>query len=188
MQQLLEIYMDLSKVVNISGKSGLFQIVAQSANRIIVESLDTGKRVPVFARDNFSILKDISVFTYEDNIALEEVLVKIYEAEDGKKTMDSATATVDELKAKMEELVPTYDKDNVYPSDMKKLFKWYNILIEKKLWTPADVEGENSEDDKSAKDTKKAAPKAKKATPKNAGKTSTKAPKGNASNKGKVKK
>jgi len=181
--------MDLSKVVNISGKSGLYQIVAQSANRIIVESLDTGKRIPVFARDNFSILKDISIFTYEDNIALEEVLVNIYEAEGGKKTLDTSKCSVDELKAKMEEVVPTYDKDNVYTSDMKKLFKWYNILVDKKLWSPEDVNkgSDDDGDDKPVKDAPKKTVKPKTMNT-NKGKSATKQPKANIAKKGQQKK
>jgi len=143
----------------------------------------------VFARDNFSILKDISIFTYEDNIALEEVLIKLYEIEGGKTTIDTVSASVDELKAKMEEVVPTYDKANVYTSDMKKLFKWYNMLVEKKLWSPEDAEAGDDKDatDKAVKTAPKKTPKPK-AKSGGAGKAATKQPKANIAKKGQQKK
>lgn len=136
--------MDLSQVVNISGRSGLYKIVAQSAQRIIVESLEDGRRLPVFPRDNFSILQDISIFTYDDNVPLEQVFRNIYEEEGGQPTIDHNSKPA-ELVAKMEEVLPDYDKDNVYPSDMKKLFKWYNLLVSKDLWSPSDVSSEEEE-------------------------------------------
>lgn len=161
--------MNLKEILNISGKPGLYKIVAQSTGRIIVESLEDGKRLPVFASNNFSILKDISLFTMDEDLPLEEAFKAIYKYEDGKQSIDHKASDA-EIAQRMEAIIPTYDKEQVRPADMKKLFKWYNLLIEKKAWTPADIEGEEKEEKAEKKEKKAAAPKAEKkeAAPKKA--------------------
>lgn len=133
--------MDLSEILTISGKPGLYKIVAQSPGRVIVESVLDGKRMPIFMRHNFSILSDISIYTMEDDIPLGEVFKSLYELEGGAASIDHK-ADEKELEAKMTEVVPDYDRDEVRHADMRKLFKWYNLLIAHELWTPADLEDE----------------------------------------------
>lgn len=138
--------MKLSEILSISGKPGLYKIVAQSPGRVIVESVETGKRLPVFMRHNFSILSDISMYTIEEDISLGEVFKLIYEAENGSATIDHKADEKD-LEAKMVEVLPNYDKDEVRHGDMRKLFKWYNLLIAKSLWTPADLDEAQDEEE-----------------------------------------
>jgi hypothetical protein len=138
--------MKLSEILTISGKPGLYKIVAQSPGRVIVESIEEGKRMPVFMRHNFSILNDISIYTEEEDLPLAEVFKAIYEKEEGKVSI-SHKADDKELEAKMAEVVPNYAREEVRHADMRKLFKWYNIIIDKQLWTPADLEGQKDSDE-----------------------------------------
>ncbi|RFC53514.1 DUF5606 family protein [Brumimicrobium aurantiacum] len=119
--------MDLSGVISISGKPGLFKVVAQSKNNIIVESLIDNKRIPAYSTDRISALEDISIYTYEEDVPLKEVYISLAKKEDcgaGPSHKDS----LNKLTSYLEEILPNYDQDRVYPSDIKKLFQWYNIL------------------------------------------------------------
>jgi hypothetical protein len=138
--------MKLSEILTISGKPGLYKIVAQNPGRVIVESVEDGKRMPVFMQHNFSILSDISIFTEDDDTPLGEVFKALYEKESGKETI-SHKAEEKDLEAKMLEVIPSYNKEEVRHADMRKLFKWYNLLVTKKLWTPADLAEEVSEEE-----------------------------------------
>jgi hypothetical protein len=134
--------MDLTNILTIAGKNGLYKVVTQSKNSIIVESLADGKKLPVFATDRSSSLEDISIFTREEDLPLREVLLKIHEKEDGKPSIDPKSDPA-ELAAHFESILPEYDKDRVYHSDIKKVFTWYGILLEKGLITkPSDEEKE----------------------------------------------
>ena len=138
--------MDLAEILTISGKPGLYKIVAQNPGRVIVESVEEGKRMPIFMRHNFSILSDISLYTEDDDLPLGEVFKSIYEKEDGKQSI-SHKSSEQELEEMMAEVVPDYDRVGVRHADMRKVFKWYNILITKNLWSPADLETEVSSDE-----------------------------------------
>ena len=124
--------MDLSKFLSISGKPGLYKHIAQSKTGIVVESLIDGKRISAFATDQVSTLNDISIFSTDEDIKLEDVFKNIFEKEEGK-TAISEKSTPSELKKYFEEVLPEYDKDRVYVSDIKKVIKWYNILAEKNI-------------------------------------------------------
>jgi hypothetical protein len=124
--------MDLSKVLAISGKPGLYDSVAQTKTGVVVESLIDGKRFPAFAHERISSLAEISVFTVEDDLPLEDVFKKIYEKYEGKQAIDHK-ASGDDLKAFMLEILPEYDQDRVYTSDIKKIVMWYNLLVEKEM-------------------------------------------------------
>jgi hypothetical protein len=124
--------MDLSKVMAISGKGGLFKIVSQSRGSIIVESLADGKKIPVFATHRSSILEDISMFTYSEDVPLKKVLWAIYQKEDGK-NLSLDLNNNNQLKEYFESVLPDYDKERVYASDIKKVFVWYNQLLEHNL-------------------------------------------------------
>lgn len=118
---------DLTEILAISGKSGLFKMVAQAKNSIIVESLEDGKRSPVHSTQAVSSLEEISIFTETEDMPLKDVFKRIYKKTGGEKA-PSPKASSDELKKFMSEVVPEYDEDRVYISDIKKVMKWYNKL------------------------------------------------------------
>ena len=125
--------MDLSKIVSIAGKPGLFMIKSLAIGRIIVESLIDGKCTPAFARDRMSSLEEISIFSVDEDKPLKEVFRGIHDKMGDKVDFDYKKASNDELKAKFLEVMPDYDQDAVYPSDMKKVFQWYQMLMDKNL-------------------------------------------------------
>lgn len=124
--------MDLSKVLSIAGKPGLYSMVSQSKSGLIVESLLDGKRIPAFSHERISSLEEISIFTETDDVPLKKVLQSIFKKEDGKKTI-SHKSSANDLKALMLEVLADYDEERVYVSDIKKLVNWYNLLVEKDL-------------------------------------------------------
>lgn len=125
--------MDLSKIVSIAGKPGLFQIKSQAVGRIIVESLIDGKCTPAFAHDRMSSLEEISIFSTDEDRPLKEVFKMINEKMGEKVDFDFKKASNDQLRAKFLEVMPDYDQEAVYPSDMKKVFAWYQMLMDKNL-------------------------------------------------------
>ncbi|MBR4644396.1 MAG: DUF5606 domain-containing protein [Bacteroidaceae bacterium] len=122
----------LEKILAISGKPGLYKLVSRGNNSLIVETLDAQKkRMPVFGADKVISLADIAMYTDEEEVPLRRVFKNIQEKEGGKTlTLDYKKASKEELAAFMGEALPNYDRDRVYPADMKKLAQWYNILVE----------------------------------------------------------
>jgi len=119
--------MELKDFISVAGKSGLHTIVGKSKNNVIVESLKDKKRFPIFNTNKISGLSDISIYTYDEEILLSELFDRIqkkYKKEGAISHLESA----EELKKVFEELVPNYDQEQVYNSDIKKVFQWYNIL------------------------------------------------------------
>ena len=119
--------MELKDFISVAGKSGLHTIVGKSKNNVIVESLKDKKRFPIFNTNKISGLSDISIYTYDEEILLSELFDRIqkkYKKEAAISHLESAK----ELKKVFEELVPNYDQEQVYNSDIKKVFQWYNIL------------------------------------------------------------
>lgn len=121
--------MELKDILAVSGKSGLFKMISQGKNALIVESLDTGKRIPVYSHQRVSSMEDIAVFTEGEDIPLKEVLKRIHVKESGEPAPVSKKMSGEELKNYFEDLVPEYDEERVYVSDMKKILSWYNTLI-----------------------------------------------------------
>lgn len=120
----------LETILAITGKPGLYKLVSRGNNMLIVESLLDGKRIPTYSRDKIVSLADISMFTTGDDIALSEVLTKVGEKEGLKvASFDPKKADNAALKAYMSEILPEWDEDRVYPSDIRKLVVWYNVLI-----------------------------------------------------------
>ncbi len=120
----------LKNILAVTGKPGLFKLVSRGNNMLIVESLLDGKRMPTYARDKIVSLADVSMFTEGDDIALNEVLTKLGEKEGLKvASIDPKKADNDQLRAYFAQVLPTYDRDRVYPSDIRKLIQWYNILV-----------------------------------------------------------
>jgi len=122
----------LETILAISGKPGLYRLVNRGNRSLIVETLDAQKkRMPAFATDKIISLADIAMYTDEEEVPLRQVLKNIYDLEGGKvASLDYRKATKEELADFMAKALPNYDRDHVYPSDMKKLVQWYNILIE----------------------------------------------------------
>ena len=125
--------MDLSKIVSISGKPGLYVVKSQAVGRLIVESVVDGKCSPAFARDRMSSLEEISIFSTDEDRPLKDVFKMIHEKMGDKVDFDFKKASNDELREKFAFVMPDYDEDAVYPSDMKKVFAWYQMLMDKNL-------------------------------------------------------
>lgn len=177
--------MDLSKIISLAGKSGLYRIVAQGRQALIAESLEDGKRIPVHASVKVSSLDDISMFTKGDDVPLSQVLAKLHEVEKGKPSLDPKS-DVETLFAKLGEALPDHDRDRIYPSDVRKLFTWYALLL-KSGDLKEEKKKESAEDKKEEKGTEKAAKGAPKKAAKAAGDVVKKAaaPKPGASTKSK---
>lgn len=133
----------LKGILAISGQPGLFKLVAEAKNSIIVESLLTGKRQPAYATSKISSLEDIAIFTQTGEVALKDVLKAIAEKEN-----KAALAKMDgnALKAYFGEVVPEYDQDRVYTSDMKKVIQWYNLLQKNDLLNIEEEEEADTEE------------------------------------------
>ncbi len=141
----------LKDIMSISGKGGLFRYIAQARNGIVVESLEDGKRHVAPATARVSSLEDIAIFTNEEEVPLADIFFQIHEKAEGKETLSHKTDAA-QLKAYFEELVPDYDQERVYVSDIKKVFQWYNQLQTHELLEVIEKEKETSEDQESATD------------------------------------
>lgn len=130
--------MDLDGILAIGGKPGLYKMIAQSRTGLIVESLTENKRFPVSQTGNVSALKDIAIYTYGEEVPLPQVYGKVAEKEKGGKTVNPKEVSAKEMEAYMEEVLPDYDRERVYTSDLKKLFNWYNLLHDAGLVTLAE--------------------------------------------------
>lgn len=120
----------LSKILSVSGRPGLYKLISTSKNLNIVESLADGKRIPVYLQEKVIALSDVSIYTNDGDIPLREVLEKVKEKENGKLASLGSKSSGKEVFDYLEEVLPDYDKEKVYASDVKKLISWYNILIE----------------------------------------------------------
>ena len=123
--------MKLNQILTISGKPGLYQLQSRTRSGFLALSLLDQKRISIGLRNNVSLLSEIAIYTLEGEKPLEEVFKSIKEKENGQKTAVSHKATEDELEAYFFSVIPNYDEDKVYPSDIKKIIQWYNILIDK---------------------------------------------------------
>lgn len=121
----------LKGILSISGQPGLFRMVAEAKNRIIVESLINGKRMPVSTTARISSLEDIAVYTAVGDLPLKEIFRKIADHEQG--AAIQAKATDEQIRRYFGEVVPDYDRERVYISDIRKIILWYNLLQEKQL-------------------------------------------------------
>ena len=139
--------MDLKEILAVSGKSGLFKVISQTKNGLIVESLLDKKRMPVYASDKISNLEEISIYTEEKEAPLKEVFKAIFEKEKGGKAIDPKSDE-NALKAYFALVLPNYDKEKVYASDMKKVVNWYNILLDNGMMTFEEEKKEGETEDK----------------------------------------
>lgn len=140
--------MDLSGIISIAGMSGLYKVVAQTKNGLIVESLTDKKRVPVYATNKVSTLDDVRIYSTGEDVPLKDVLQKIYDKESAAPSIDHKLADA-ELKKYFKAAFPEYDEDRVYASDIKKVISWYNTLHKQGL---LEKKEEKAEDDKQKDD------------------------------------
>ncbi len=122
----------LKGILAISGQPGLFKVLSEGKNGVIVESLLTGKKQTAFASAKMSTLEDIAIYTTSEDFPLKQVFRKIYDLENGGAATQS-NAKPEELKKYFEKILPDFDKERVYVSDIKKVLTWYNLLHEKGL-------------------------------------------------------
>ncbi len=120
--------MDLKGILSISGHSGLFKLITHSKNAIIVEHLETKKRMPAYATSKISALEDIAMYTQDSEVQLSKILKLIFDKENGAEASVKPSEKPEMLKKYMTEVLPDYDKERVYVSDIKRLITWYNLL------------------------------------------------------------
>jgi hypothetical protein len=136
--------MDLKDLIAISGYPGLFRFITQGRNAIIVESLEDKKRISAYSTSKMSTLEEIAVFTENEEMPLAEVLKKMFRYSDGKEALPHKSSN-EEIKKYFEEVLPEYDRERVYVSDMKKIIHWYNLLVKYDLLNAETVEAESEE-------------------------------------------
>ena len=138
----------LRTILSVSGKPGLYKLVSQGKNMLIIEALDaTKKRIPAYGHDKVISLGDIAMFTDDEEVALGQVFESVKAKENGAlASIDYKKASQAELHAYMAEVLPTYDRDRVHTSDIKKLIQWYNILINNGITEFVEAEEEATEE------------------------------------------
>ncbi|OAB78500.1 DUF5606 family protein [Cochleicola gelatinilyticus] len=120
--------MNLEKILSISGKPGLYKLTTQTRAGFLAESLLDGKRISVGGRHNVSLLSEIAIYTLTEEVPLREVFAKISEKEDGGEAINHKVPKI-ELEEYFFSVLPDYDEDRVYASDIKKVIQWYNLLV-----------------------------------------------------------
>ncbi len=136
--------MDLSEILAIAGKPGLFKLLTQTSKGVVIESLVDRKKQTVFAHERISSLEEISIYTSEEDMPLKEVFKAIFKLTEGGKAI-SHKGSGAELRAFMEEAVPNFDDERVYTSDIKKMIQWYNILLDAGLMVWDEKEDEQED-------------------------------------------
>ena len=120
----------LKKILSISGKPGLYKLISQGRNMLIVESLTDHKRMPAYGSEKITSLGDISMYTNADDVPLRQVLQSMKEKEEGQPVaLDPKKASPSDLREYLAAVLPDYDRDRVHPSDIRKLISWYNLLV-----------------------------------------------------------
>lgn len=154
----------LKKILSIAGKPGLYKLVSTSKTITLVESLIDKKRLPIYPQEKIVSLGEIAIYTTEDEIPLKDVFAKIKENENGGNIADEHKSNNSKLFSYFETVLPTYDKDKVYASDIKKIINWYNLLIDNDIDfekeepiedSKADKEADNKEADSKEESTEK---------------------------------
>ncbi len=120
--------MEFSKIISVAGKPGLYQVISQTKTGFIVESLTDKKRFPIPSTNNVSLLENIAVYTYEKEVPLLEVFKSIFEETEGKETINHKVSG-HKLAEYFSQVLPDYDEERVYNSNIKKVIQWYNILV-----------------------------------------------------------
>ncbi|MEL6811497.1 MAG: DUF5606 domain-containing protein [Bacteroidota bacterium] len=138
--------MSLERILSISGKPGLYTLKTQTRTGLLAESLIDGKKITVSTRQNVSLLSEIAIYTLTEEVPLRDVFTKISEKENGGAAI-SHKSSKDELEEYFFGVLPDYDEDRVYPSDIKKVLQWYNLLNKNGITDFSEVEGDASEEE-----------------------------------------
>lgn len=138
--------MSLEKILSIAGKPGLYRLVTQTRSGFVAESLIDGKKITAGIHSNVSVLSEIAIYTLEKEVPLREVFLKIQTKEKGKKTSIGHKEDKLKLEEYFFEVLPDYDEDRVYASDIKKVIQWYNILHENGITDFSDPEDSSEEE------------------------------------------
>lgn len=138
--------MSLDKILSIGGKPGLYKLVTQTRSGFVAESLLDGKKITVGMRSNVSVLAEIAIYTLDEELPLREVFQKIQVKEKGGKTSIPHKSEKIQLEEYFFEVLPNYDEDRVYPSDIKKVIQWYNLLHENGI-TDFNADDEDTADE-----------------------------------------
>jgi hypothetical protein len=143
----------LKTILSVSGRPGLFKLISRGKNMLVVKSLIDGQRIPVYMKDRAISLGDISIYVEDEEVPLHRVLTSVKDKEDGRKvSLNLSAAKPDELRNYLGEVLPAFDRERVYPSDIKKMLSWYNLLIDSGItdFTPLeesqDATGEQKEE------------------------------------------
>ena len=144
--------MSLDKILSISGKPGLYKVVTPTRSGFVAESLLDNKRITVNAHSNVSVLSEIAVYTLKEELPLREVFKKIKTKENGEATSISHKDDKSVLEEYFFEVLPDYDEDRVYPSDIKKIVQWYNLLQKHDLLNALEEGAENQETEASSEE------------------------------------
>nr|WP_321379743.1 DUF5606 domain-containing protein [uncultured Bacteroides sp.] len=133
----------LKTILSISGKPGLYKLISQGKNMLIVESISADKkRIPAYGNEKVISLADIAMYTNDSEVSLKEVLASVLKKENGElASIDAKKSTSDQLRTYFAEILPDFDRDRVYVTDIKKLISWYNILVTNGI---TDFEAEES--------------------------------------------
>lgn len=149
----------LEGILSISGQPGLFKLISKGKQNVIVESLSTGKRMPAFSTSRISTLEDVAIYTEDGDVPLTDIIIEVFNKY-GKEIEFSSKSSASELSGFLESVLPNYDKDRVYQSDIKKLVNWYKQLVEFEIVTEdavkkhieAEKEKENQDAESPAED------------------------------------
>lgn len=138
--------MSLDKILSISGKPGLYLLKTQTRTGLLAEALADGKRITVSTRQNVSLLSEIAIYTLTEEVPLREIFSKISEKENGGEAI-SHKSSKDQLEEYFFNVLPDYDEDRVYASDIKKVLQWYNLLTNKGITDFSETEADASEEE-----------------------------------------
>lgn len=137
----------LKTILSIAGKPGLYKLISSGKNMLIVESLADGRRIPTYGSEKVISLGDIAMYTDEEDVPLSEVLTAVKQKENGQPiAIDLKKASKAELFDYFAEVLPNFDRDRVYPNDVKKLIAWYNLLVSKGLTDFEEAEEQAEEE------------------------------------------
>lgn len=171
--------MSLEKVLSIAGKPGLYKLKSQTRAGFLAESLLDGKTINVSGRHNVSLLSEIAIYTLTEEVPLREVFNKISTKEEGKEAI-SHKSSKEELEEYFFGVMPDYDEDRVYASDIKKVLQWYNLLVKNGLTDFSEPKKEKTEDKEAASAMPKKTAASKSAAPKSSAPKASSGKKGGA--------
>ncbi|WNH07586.1 DUF5606 domain-containing protein [Thalassobellus suaedae] len=125
--------MSLDKILAIGGKPGLYKLVTQTRGGFVAESLMDKKRISIGVRQNVSVLSEIAIYTLTEEVPLKQIFETIMKKENGEQTSVKPKDSKDKLEEYFFDILPDYDEDRVYVSDIKKVVQWYNLLQQHNL-------------------------------------------------------